>query len=130
MPPFQAETALALALKQVRETPRSMLVHRPDLPPELDRLVLKLMAKSPADRYQSAAEMLADLTKLRDVLQVGSAPTITDAGPANGEDAAVVSRAAERRPLRAARPLRRPTAERDQPVRPAWARLPPAVSRG
>ena len=44
-----------------------MLIHRPDLPPELDRLVLKLMAKDPADRYQSAAEMLADLAKLRDV---------------------------------------------------------------
>ena len=28
VPPFQAETALALALKQVREAPRSMLVHR------------------------------------------------------------------------------------------------------
>ena len=93
-PPFQGETALALALKQVRETPRSMLVHRPDLPPELDKLVLKLMAKSPADRYQSAAEMLAELTKLRDVLQVGSAPTITETSPPNGEDTAVVSRAA------------------------------------
>ena len=55
VPPFHAETALALALKQVREAPRSMLIHRPDLPPELDRLVLKLMAKDPADRYQSAA---------------------------------------------------------------------------
>ena len=30
--PFHADTALALALKQVREKPRSMLVHRPDLP--------------------------------------------------------------------------------------------------
>ena len=71
VPPFRAETALALALKQVREAPRSMLVHRPDLPVELDRLVLKLMAKYPADRYQSAAEMLADLAKIRDVLQIG-----------------------------------------------------------
>ena len=68
VPPFHAETALALALKQVREAPRSMLIHRPDLPPELDRLVLKLMAKDPADRYQSAAEMLADLAKIRDSL--------------------------------------------------------------
>ena len=73
VPPFRAETALALALKQVREAPRSMLVHRPDLPPELDRLVLKLMAKIPADRYQSAGEMLADLAKLRDSLQIGAA---------------------------------------------------------
>jgi eukaryotic-like serine/threonine-protein kinase len=92
VPPFQAETALALALKQVREMPRSMLVHRPDLPPELDRLVLKLMAKSPVDRYQSATEMLADLTKLKDVLQVAPPPSITDAAMPYGDEASVVSR--------------------------------------
>jgi serine/threonine-protein kinase len=92
VPPFQAETAIALALKQVRETPRSMLVHRPELPSELDRLVLKLMAKSPVDRYQSAGEMLADLSKLRDLLQFASAPTISDTGLPNGEAASVVTR--------------------------------------
>jgi serine/threonine-protein kinase len=88
VPPFRAETALALALKQVREAPRSMLVHRPDLPPELDRLVLKLMAKSPADRYQSAGEMLADLAKLREVLHIGSAPTLTEPSFADRDEVA------------------------------------------
>jgi serine/threonine protein kinase len=78
VPPFHAETALALALKQVRENPRSMLIHRPDLPLELDRLVLKLIAKDPADRYQSAAEMLADLGRMRDSLQLGATATIAD----------------------------------------------------
>jgi eukaryotic-like serine/threonine-protein kinase len=92
VPPFRAETALALALKQVREAPRSMLVHRPDLPTELDALVLKLMAKSPADRYQSAGEMLAELAKLRDLLHIGTAPTITDAGLAGRDDVASSSR--------------------------------------
>ncbi len=64
-PPFRADSALALALKHVREQPASMRVRRPDVPPDLDRLVLKLMAKKPADRYQSAAEMLADLNRIR-----------------------------------------------------------------
>jgi len=77
-PPFDGDTALAVALKQVREVPRSMLVHRADLPEALDRLVLKLMAKSPKDRYQSALDLLADLGKLRDALPVGSSPTIAD----------------------------------------------------
>ena len=89
VPPFHAETALALALKQVRELPRSMLIHRPDLPIELDRLVLKLMAKDPADRYQSAALMLADIAKMRDSLQVGATATIPDAytgGPTTRTD--------------------------------------------
>src|SRR5271165_1666785 len=72
VPPFRADTALALALKHVREAPRSMLVHRPDLPVELDQLVLKLMEKNPDDRYQSAADMLADLTRIRETLSLGS----------------------------------------------------------
>jgi serine/threonine-protein kinase len=72
VPPFRADTALALALKHVREAPRSILVHRHDLPAEIDRLVLKLMEKNPDDRYQSAALMLADLAKIRDSVSMGS----------------------------------------------------------
>jgi len=92
VPPFHAETALALALKQVRETPRSIRVHRPDLPEELDQLVLRLMAKTPSDRYQSAALMLADLAKMRDSLQIAPTGTIADAaanGPSLADDSRV-----------------------------------------
>jgi len=71
-PPFRAETALALAMKHVVDIPVDLSVHRPDLPPELCRLVMKLMAKLPADRYQSAAEMLRDLAKIRESLQVSA----------------------------------------------------------
>jgi serine/threonine-protein kinase len=87
VPPFRADNALALALKHVRETPRSMLVHRPELPLELDNLVLKLMAKDPADRYQSAADMLADLGKIRESLQVGSTATFSDPSQADAPEA-------------------------------------------
>ncbi len=68
-PPFRAESAIALAMKHVTEQPVSLRVRRPDVPAELDRLVLKLMAKSPADRYPSAAEMLVDLARIRSSLQ-------------------------------------------------------------
>ena len=71
VPPFRAESAVALALKHVNELPVSLRVHRPEIPVELERLVLKLMAKNPADRYQSAAEMLADLARIRGSLQAG-----------------------------------------------------------
>lgn len=73
-PPYRAETAVALALKHVRDTPVSPRVHRPDLPVEIERLVLKLMAKRPQDRYQSAAEMLRDLARIRESLQTSTAP--------------------------------------------------------
>jgi len=89
IPPFRADTALALALKHVREAPRSMLVHRPDLPVELDRLVLKLMEKDPDDRYQSAALMLADLAKIRDSVAMGSTapvPETNQGSPSRAED--------------------------------------------
>jgi predicted Ser/Thr protein kinase len=70
LPPFRGDSPVAVALKQVREIPCSLLVHRPDLPVEIDRLVMKLMAKDPGDRYQSAAEMLADLSKIREAIQL------------------------------------------------------------
>lgn len=83
--PFKAETALALALKHVKETPASMAIHRLDVPPELDQLVLKLMSKSPGGRYQSAAEMLRDLMKVREAMNATSslqaAGDITNAVP-------------------------------------------------
>jgi eukaryotic-like serine/threonine-protein kinase len=81
--PFHADTVLALALKQVREKPRSMLVHRPDLPVEIDRVVLKLMAKDPADRYQSAAELLVEIVRLKELLHIAATGPVLDAGLAS-----------------------------------------------
>jgi eukaryotic-like serine/threonine-protein kinase len=81
VPPFHAETAVALALKHVREKPANLASHRPDLPKPLVALVMKLMAKSPADRYSSAGEMLKDLTRIKESLQIGvtgTAPTVGD----------------------------------------------------
>ena len=71
-PPFRAETPLAIALKHVKDTPISLAVHRPDLPPVLVALVMKLMAKDPAGRYQSASEMLRDLARIRGSLNTAA----------------------------------------------------------
>lgn len=73
VPPFRADNALALALKHVRENPVDLSVHRPDLPPDLCKLVMKLIEKRPSDRYQSASEMLRDLAKVKESLHVPSA---------------------------------------------------------
>jgi serine/threonine-protein kinase len=74
VPPFRGDTALALAIKHVKETPSNLRVHRPDIPVELDLLVMKLMAKKPSDRFQSATEMLAELNRIKDKLQLGTSP--------------------------------------------------------
>jgi eukaryotic-like serine/threonine-protein kinase len=71
-PPFRADNALALAMKHVVDTPVDLSVHRPDLPLDVCKLVMKLMSKAPADRYQSASEMLRDLGKIRESLQVSA----------------------------------------------------------
>jgi hypothetical protein len=72
VPPFRAETALALALKHLRDEPASLAVHRPDLPADLIALVMKLMAKEPARRYGSAAEMLRDLARVKEALHAAA----------------------------------------------------------
>jgi serine/threonine-protein kinase len=79
-PPFRAETPLALALKHVKDTPVSLAVHRPDLPGDLVALVMKLMAKDPAERYQSAAEMLKDLARIKGALNTVPIPVATASG--------------------------------------------------
>ncbi len=78
-PPFRADTALAVALKHVKDTPVRLIVHRPDIPVELDRLVMKAMAKHPDQRYQSAAEMLRDLNRVRDSFFAASSTAASEA---------------------------------------------------
>ena len=81
-PPFRADSALALALKHVSDRPIDLSVHRPDLPPDLVKLIMKLIQKAPGDRYQSAGEMLRDLAKIRETLATSTASTVAAAASA------------------------------------------------
>ena len=53
--PFHAETALAIALQHINKEPQPPSAIAPDLPPALDAVLLKGLAKSPAQRFDSAA---------------------------------------------------------------------------
>ncbi|GJF02177.1 Stk1 family PASTA domain-containing Ser/Thr kinase [Pseudonocardia sp. D17] len=64
-PPFTGDTPVAVAYQHVREDPRHPSALNPAVPPELDAIVLKALSKNPANRYQSAAEMRADLIRVR-----------------------------------------------------------------
>lgn len=66
LPPFRADSALALALKHVREAPVSLAVHRPDLPPELVATIMRLLEKEPSRRYPNGAELLKDLIRQKE----------------------------------------------------------------
>jgi serine/threonine-protein kinase len=64
-PPFTGDTPVAVAYQHVREDPRRPSEVNPQVPPALDAVVLKALSKNPANRYQSAAEMRADLIRVR-----------------------------------------------------------------
>ena len=59
--PFSGDSPVAVAMKHVREQPVPPSQYVPDLPPDLERIVLTAMSKDLATRYQSAEEMRADL---------------------------------------------------------------------
>ncbi|WP_433660750.1 Stk1 family PASTA domain-containing Ser/Thr kinase [Nocardia sp. CA-128927] len=63
-PPFTGDSPVAVAYQHVREDPRLPSHVHPGVPRELDSVILKAMSKNPANRYQSAAEMRADLIRV------------------------------------------------------------------
>ena len=77
-PPFTGDSPVAIAYQHVRENPIPPSRVDPDIPLWADAIVLKAMAKSPGDRYQSAAEMRADLQRAASGMPV-AAPTRMDA---------------------------------------------------
>ncbi|MFQ5343163.1 MAG: protein kinase [Anaerolineae bacterium] len=62
-PPFQAESPYAVVLHHVHTPPPRPRSLRPDLPPAVEAVILRALAKNPADRYPSAAAFAADLRR-------------------------------------------------------------------
>ncbi|OZD73276.1 serine/threonine protein kinase [Rhodococcus sp. 05-340-1] len=63
-PPFKGDSPVAVAYQHVREDPQLPSLVNDTVPRELDSIILKAMAKNPANRYQSAAEMRTDLVRV------------------------------------------------------------------
>jgi eukaryotic-like serine/threonine-protein kinase len=62
--PFSGDTPVEIAMKHLSAPPEPPSVKRAEIPRELDLVVLRALAKDPADRYQSAEEMDADLARV------------------------------------------------------------------
>ena len=75
-PPFPGDDAVAIISQHLNASPVPPSRHAPDLPASLDRLVLRLLAKAPEDRPESAA------AARRELEQVGASP---EAGEAEEE---------------------------------------------
>jgi beta-lactam-binding protein with PASTA domain/tRNA A-37 threonylcarbamoyl transferase component Bud32 len=65
-PPFTGDSPVAVASKHVRDQPVLPRVVNPTIPPSLEAVIMKAMAKSPDDRYSSAEELRADLLRFAD----------------------------------------------------------------
>ena len=78
-PPFSGDSPVAVAYQHVREDPRLPSSINPDVPAELDAILLKAMSKNPANRYQSAAEMRNDLLRALAGQRVEATPVMGDA---------------------------------------------------
>jgi len=84
-PPFTGESPVSIAYQHVSEqaVPPSQL--DPAVTPAIDAIVLKALAKAPADRYQTAAEMRADIERA-----IAGMP-VTAPVPIIGSETAVLS---------------------------------------
>ena len=61
--PFDGETSVSVALKHVSEEPKSMRDHQEGISKALDEVVMRALCKDASKRYQTAADMAADLRK-------------------------------------------------------------------
>jgi len=80
-PPFQGESPFEVALQHVRAVPKPLTDIRPDLPPALCAIVHKMMAKDPAQRFQTGRELLKDIARLRETLSGQTAPVVKESAP-------------------------------------------------
>ena len=76
-PPFTGDSPVAIAYQHVREEPIPPSQLDPSIPAWADAIVLKSMAKDPAMRYQSAAEMRADIQRALSGMPIESSATQT-----------------------------------------------------
>ena len=62
--PFNGETPVEVAMKHLSQVPEPPSRLRPEVPHDLDLVVIRALAKEPAERYRSAQEMDRDLERV------------------------------------------------------------------
>jgi len=78
--PFSGDSAIEIAMKHLNELPKPPSKIRPEIPEDLDQVVLRALAKAPEDRYQTAEEFAEDLHRVEAGLPV--APETSEAATA------------------------------------------------
>jgi hypothetical protein len=72
--PFEAETALGVIQEIKTKEPDPPRLLNPEVPPEIEEVILKMMAKDPKDRYQDCRAIRLDL-KLQRTGEISASPS-------------------------------------------------------
>ena len=112
--PFTGETPLEIAMKHLSEVPKPPSALRPEVPPDLDMVVLRSLAKDPSERFESAEEMDAELARVAAgsgvTAETADAATAVLAGAGIADTAPTM---VSRRPVVAPRPQQRQYREQE-----------------
>ncbi|MFQ5350652.1 MAG: serine/threonine-protein kinase, partial [Thermoanaerobaculia bacterium] len=85
-PPYTGDAPIAVAYQHLNAPVPSVREKRPEVPPALDAAVVKLMAKAPEDRFQSADALLAELRDYSGFQDIGTPTGIASLPLDLGED--------------------------------------------
>ncbi len=118
-PPFAGDDPVSIAYQHVREEPMPPGIKNPDVPIDMERIILAALNKAPGDRYQSADELRDDLVAFAKGQPVASKPvtavlhdadatTVTERAEATSVQEMAPGPAPEPRPIPTRR--RRPSA--------------------
>jgi serine/threonine-protein kinase len=72
--PFTGDSPVSVAYKHVREDPVPPSQRNPDIPPDLERIILTALSKDSGRRYQTADDLRADLLRFRRGRPLAAAP--------------------------------------------------------
>jgi serine/threonine protein kinase/Tfp pilus assembly protein PilF len=75
-PAFPGSNLIEIAANVIHVEPPPPSTVNPDLPPELDSVILRALAKNAEKRYQSAAELISDVRSVRNALHDDSSNTV------------------------------------------------------
>jgi Tol biopolymer transport system component len=120
--PYKADTPMGVLMAHANRPIPDVREARPDLPESVQVVIERAMAKAPAERYQSAGALVADLVLIVSVGTGFAASLQPTPEPALAEDVSAVPEIADAQTLRAETPIPAPRhAARAQPAAPVLA---------